>query len=259
MARPALVRFAAALAAAGLAVPGAGCAANDGRGNGSARTITVFAAASLADAFEALADAFEVAHPGTSVRLNIAGSSELAAQVADGAPADVLATADGASMAAALDGGQAAGAASLAPAVFATNQMQIVVGAGNPLGIEVVADLAEPGLLVVLCAVEVPCGAYAESVLEQAGVQLKPVSLERNVKGVVSKVSLGEADAGIVYQTDVRAAGEVVSGVDIPTGLNVAVEYPIVALTDGDAVAFVEFVLGPEGRSILGTYGFGIP
>ncbi|MFZ9629724.1 MAG: molybdate ABC transporter substrate-binding protein [Ilumatobacteraceae bacterium] len=219
----------------------------------------VFASASLTEAYTAIGDAFMAAHPGVEVTFNFAASSELAAQIADGAPADVLATADTTTMQVAIDGLAAAGAEAPSPAQFATNSMQIVVGPGNPKGVEGLADLADPDLLVVLCAVDTPCGTYAATVLENAGVAVTPVSFEQNVKGVLSKVTSGEADAGIVYRTDVIAAGADATGVDIDAAVNVVAEYPIAALTGDLAAAFEAFVLGAEGRSILSKFGFGLP
>jgi len=213
-------------------------------------TIQVFAAASLTDAFKAEAAAFH----GARVQLNFGGSSTLAAQIAQGAPAEVFASADQASMQRVVGAGQAA-----AHAVFATNRLQLVVGPGNPKGIHSLADLARPGLVVVLCAPAVPCGAYAAQALGKAGVTVHPASQEQDVKAVVTKVALGEADAGIVYQTDVRAAGRAVAGVEIPAGENVIAEYPIAVLRGAgpEATAFVDFVRSSEGQRILAGFGFG--
>lgn len=228
--------------------------------DGSERTgVTVFAAASLTAAFTELAEAFAADTPDVEVTLSFAGSSELVAQILEGAPADVFASADLANMNRLTE---ASGHAD-APVVFATNAAEIVVEAGNPLGIDGVADLAEPDLVVVLCAPEVPCGAYAEQVVERAGVTVTPRSFEQNVNAVVAKVALGEADAGIVYRTDVIAAGDAVAGVTIPADANVVAEYPIVTTADSAnpaaADAFVGFVLGPTGQQILGRSGFGAP
>ena len=149
------------------------------------------------------------------------------------------------------------------PVIFATNLLQIIVAPGNPKGITGVADLANPALKVVVCAPEVPCGAYAKQIFDKAGVTVTPVSLEQNVKGVVTKVTAGEADAGIVYTTDVTAAGTKAAGVDIPTDINVIATYPIASVTtstDQDVdQAFIDFLLGDEGRAIMAKYGFGSP
>jgi molybdate transport system substrate-binding protein len=157
----------------------------------------------------------------------------------------------------------AAGLNGDAPLPFATNLLQIITGPGNPKGITGLADLAAPGLKVVLCDTGVPCGRYAKRSLDLAGVVLTPVSFEQNVKGVVTKVTAGEADAGIVYSTDVKAAGAKAAGVEIPKDQNVVATYPIAPvktskLADVDK-AFIAFLTGADGRAILATYGFGRP
>jgi molybdate transport system substrate-binding protein len=147
------------------------------------------------------------------------------------------------------------------PVVFATNSLQIIVEPGNPQGISGVADLGNDDLITVVCAPEVPCGTYAQQVFDSAGVTVTPDSLEENVRAVVTKVTAGEADAGIVYKTDVTAAGDQVAGVEIPAEVNVLAEYPIVVTKDAAnadaAQAFVDFVLSDPGQTILGAYGFG--
>lgn len=221
--------------------------------------ITVFAAASLTAAYTEIGDAFEAAHADATVTFNFAASSELAAQIDQGAPADVFASADEANMAKLVEAGGAAGQ----PQVFATNALEIIVEAGNPKGISGVGDLDQPGLLYVTCAPEVPIGGYAERVLANAGVSVTPVSFEESVKGIVTKVSLGEADAGIVYRTDVDAAGADAEGVEIPADINVEARYPITTTKEAGNVdgaeAFVAFVLSDEGQRILDGYGFGTP
>jgi molybdate transport system substrate-binding protein len=221
--------------------------------------VTVFAAASLTAAFTEIGDAFMVEHPESNVVLNFAGSSDLAAQIGEGAPADVFASADLSNMTKVTD----AGANASEPMVFATNIAAIIVEAGNPKAITGVADLAQPDVIVIQCAAEVPCGKYAAQIYENAGITVTPASLEENVKAVVTKVTLGEADAGIVYATDVAAAGADADGVEIPADVNVIAEYPIAALTDAPnangAQAFIEFVLGSEGQKILASYGFLAP
>jgi molybdate transport system substrate-binding protein len=153
-----------------------------------------------------------------------------------------------------------AGAVAGTPVVFATNGAEIIVAPGNPLGITGIDDLAARDLVVVVCASEVPCGAYADEVFGRAGVSVTPDSFEENVRGVVTKVTLGEADAGIVYRTDVIAAGDEASGVQLPDEVNVVAEYPIVSVSgDGAADGFVEFVTGSLGQEILASYGFGPP
>jgi molybdate transport system substrate-binding protein len=221
--------------------------------------VTVFAAASLTAAFTEIGEAFSVEYPDAEVTFNFGSSSELVAQIGEGAPADVFASADLSNMTKLTD---AAGNAS-EPVVFATNLAEIIVAPGNPTGITSVADLADPELIVVLCAPEVPCGKYAASIFENAGVTVTPKSLEENVKAVVTKVTLGEADAGIVYQTDVTAAGADAEGVVIPADVNVVAEYPIAATTNATnpdgAQAFIDFVTGEQGQKILASYGFGAP
>jgi len=236
-----------------------GPATDDASGNASESDVTVFAAASLTDAFTELGDAFTAANPDAEVTFNFAGSSELVAQISDGAPADVIASADLASMAVLTDAGLVAGD----PQAFATNVAEIMVERGNPEGIDGVADLSADDLIVVQCAPEVPCGSYAEQVLANAGVSVTPASYEDNVRAVVTKVTLGEADAGIVYRTDVLAASDAADGVSIPADVNVVAEYPI-ALVGGPAEragarSFVDFVLSAEGQAVLADFGFGPP
>jgi molybdate transport system substrate-binding protein len=221
---------------------------------GSDGAVTVFAAASLTDAFAELGEAFGAANPGTDLVFGFASSSDLARQISEGAPADVFVSADLANMAKIVD------AVAAEPVVFATNRAEIVVAPGNPLGVTGVDDLAEQDLVLVVCAPEVPCGRYAQQVFDNAGVPFVADSLEENVRAVLTKVRLGEADAGIVYATDVLAAGDAATGVEIPDDVNVVAEYPIALLSDDDvAAAFVRFVQGPDGRSVLARHGFGAP
>lgn len=233
-------------------------AASCGSDDSAAGTdVTVFAAASLTAAFTELGDAFMADHPEAEVRFNFAGSSELVAQIRDGAPADAFASADESNMEK-LTEAEVGAADSV---VFATNAAEIIVEAGNPTGIRSVADLVDDDLVVVQCALEVPCGAYAAEVFASAGVNVTPKSFEANVNAVVTKVTLGEADAGIVYRTDVSAAGDRAEGVVVPDEINVVAEYPI-AVTAGasnpvGAARFVEFVLSEVGQDILASYGFG--
>jgi molybdate transport system substrate-binding protein len=221
--------------------------------------ITVFAAASLTAAFTEIGDAFMVENPDAKVTFNFAASSELVTQIGEGAPADVFASADLSNMTKLTDAGKNASE----PVVFATNLAEIIVGAGNPKGITGVADLANPGSIAVVCAPEVPCGKYAATIFKNAGVTVTPKSLEENVKAVVAKVTLGEADAGIVYKTDVTAAGDTAEGVEIPADINVVAKYPIAvtkeaANADG-AQAFIDFVNSEQGQKILTSYGFLVP
>lgn len=221
--------------------------------------ITVFAAASLTDAFEALGQRFEAAHPHVDVALNVGSSSTLATQIVHGAPADVFASADGRQMAVVADAGLLAGA----PTVFAANALQIVVETGNPLGIERLDDLARDDVTAVLAADQVPAGDYARRVLRAQGIDVEPASLETDVRAVLSRVALGEADAGIVYASDVVAAGGDVDGVDIPADENVTATYPIAALDDTAhpevSSAFVGYVTSIDGRAVLRDHGFTSP
>ena len=226
--------------------------------SGLSGTITVFAASSLSAAFTTIGADFEKSHPGTMVKFSFAGSSSLAAQIQQGAIGDVFASADQPNMQKLVD----AGLTAESPQVFTRNDLEIVVGKGNPKHITSLADLARSGFVVVLCAPAVPCGRYAAQALQKAGVAAKPASLEADVKAVLSKVALGEADAGIVYVTDVKGAGAGVEGVAIPPALNVVADYPVALLKDSQnsalARAFVGYVLA-DGRRILTQYGFTNP
>ena len=223
-------------------------------GSGSSATeIKVFAAASLTAAFTKLGTDFTAAHSGTKVTFNFAGSQALATQIQQGAPADVFASADTTNMdkVKSLVG---------TPQLFASNPLQIVVAPGNPKGIKGLADLARKDLKVVMEAPTVPAGKYAGQALAAQHVTVKPVSLEDNVKAVVTKVSLGEADAGIVYVTDVAAAKGKVAGVDIPKDQNVPATYPIAVVTASkhaqDAQAFMDLVRSTQGQQVLQSFGF---
>ena len=237
-----------------------GGAGGDGNGNRDAPTgsITVLAAASLTDAFTELGRLFTTSHPGTDVRFSFDASSTLVRQAVNGAPADVLATADEVTMQQARDAGVVS-----EPRIFARNRLAILVARGNPRRIASLSDLARSDVVVVLCAPDVPCGRSGAQALQRAGVRVEPRSLEPNVRGVVAKITLGEADAGIVYRTDVLAADSAADGVAIPDRLNVVARYPIAALSDAPnpsgAAAFVAFVRAAPGRAILEAHGFGVP
>ncbi|GAA1055810.1 molybdate-binding protein [Agromyces luteolus] len=221
-------------------------------------TITVFAAASLTDAFEELAARFEERHPEVDVVLNLGGSAALAQQVVAGAPADVFAAAAEPPMATVVDAGLADDAT-----VFATNTLELAVPTGNPAGIAGLDDLAREELRIALCDESVPCGAAAATLLDEAGVDAAPDTLESDVKAVLTKVALGEVDAGLVYRTDVRSSGGSVEGIDVPAAASVVNRYPIAALAEAPhpaaAAAFTAFVTGPEGRDVLDRLGFGAP
>ena len=218
-------------------------------------TITVFEASSLTAAYTAISNSFQRSHPGTIVKVIPGGSSTLVAQIQQGAIGDVFASADQPNMQKLVDAGLVAGS----PTIFAHNRLEIAVGAGNPKHITGLSDLAHSGLVVVLCAPAVPCGRYATQALQKAGAIVKPASLEADVKAVVSKVALGEADAGIVYVTDVKAASATVQGVEIPSGQNIVADYPVAILKDSQnaplAKAFVSYLLG-AGQPTLARYGF---
>jgi molybdate transport system substrate-binding protein len=228
-------------------------------GSGSAdgeRTLAVYAASSLTGAFEELAERFEAEHPGVEVALTFGGSSDLVAQVDQGAPADVVATADEVTM------GELVSADLVgAPRVFATNTLQIAVPPDNPAGVTDLEDLAGADVRLVVCAPAVPCGSATQQLAEAVGVALQPVSEEQAVTDVLGKVRTGEADAGIVYVTDVAAAGDEVRGIEVPEAADVVSSYPVapVAASDeGDLGAdFVELVLGQPGQDVLAELGFG--
>ena len=221
--------------------------------------LTVSAAASLTDVFGALRTAFETRYPKVRVTVNAGASSTLAAQITGGAPVDVFASADLSTMDRVVDAGLVDGT----PIVFATNSLQLLVRRGNPQGIRSLADLARGDVVYVTCGPTVPIGAYAAQTLARAGVTVTPRSLEPDVKGIVTKVVAGEADAGIVYATDVAATNGTATGVDIPASVNPTASYPIAVLADARnrdaASAWVEFVLSDDGRSILQSFGFGVP
>ena len=248
----------AVLMAATLAPTLAACTGKGGAAtNGGSGTLTVFAAASLKTSFTEIADRFEAENPGTTVTLSFAGSADLAAQISAGAPADVFASADTRNM----EKLQAAGLVDGEPRNVATNTLAIAVPAGNPAGIGSFADLANSGTRLVACARQVPCGAAAASVAEQAGTVLNPVSEENSVTDVLGKVTSGEADAGLVYVTDVRSAGGRVESVPFPEAAGAVNAYPAAALAGGGnnaaADKFLDFVAGPDGQEILAAAGFG--
>lgn len=239
-----------ALILVAVAVLTASCARDDEAADGELEGLTVFAAASLTEAFEELAP---------EATFSFAGSNELAAQIREGAPADVFASADEKNMAKVIDAGLVDGD----PADFATNALEIAVPPGNPAGIETFADLAAPGVKLVVCAPEVPCGAATATAARVGGVTLHPVSEESSVTDVLGKVSSGEADAGLVYVTDVIAAGDAVEGIAFDESAAAITTYPIAALAPADASAvasaFVAFITGDAGTAVLASAGFGRP
>ncbi|WMX44605.1 molybdate ABC transporter substrate-binding protein [Streptomyces roseicoloratus] len=262
-------RRAAAVLTAALLVPLSACSSNDGTGkdaggspaagSGSgapAARLTVLAAASLTDVFTTAGAAYEKTHPGTKLTFSFAGSQELVAQVSQGAPADVLVTADTQSM-------DKVRADTGTPAIIAKNRLVIATGEGNPFEVDELKDLADTELKVVLAAPQVPAGTYSRQILDKQKIALKPVSQEPSVRAVLSKVELGEADAGLVYRTDAESAKDKVDAVEIPDDQNAIAQYPAATLNDSEnaeaAAAFVAWLSSPEGRKILLDAGFQKP
>jgi molybdate transport system substrate-binding protein len=219
--------------------------------------LTVYAAASLTESFTKLGQQFDAQH-GTKTTFNFAGSSTLATQITQGAKVDVFASASPATMDTVTTAGEASN-----PTTFASNVLEIAVPLDNPQKIASLADLAKPGVKVALCAKDVPCGAAAVKLLAADKITVKPVTLESDVKAALSKVQLGEVDAALVYKTDVKAAAGKVTGIEIPDADKAVNKYPIVALAHASnaaaAQAFVQYVLGPDGRKALGDAGFTLP
>lgn len=219
-------------------------------------TVTVFAAASLKESFTTLGQDFEKAHPGTTVKFNFAGSDTLAASITSGAPADVFAAASAKTMATVTAKKDNA----TAPVTFARNQLEIATLPGNPDKITALKDLTKSGLKVVLCDKTVPCGAAAEKVLTATGLKVTPVSYEQDVKSALTKVELKEADAALVYKTDVHAAGTKVQGVDFSESSEAVNDYPIALLKNAPntkaAEAFIALVRSAEGQKVLTAAGF---
>lgn len=217
------------------------------------RTLTVLAAASLTDVFNQAAQSFEAEHPGVKLKFSFAGSQTLAAQVRAGSPADVLVTADSATM-------NGLGEAVADKTVIAHNRLAIVTAPGDPEHVQALADLASPKLKVVLAAPQVPAGKYAEQALASAHASVKPVSQEPDVRSVLSLVERGEADAGIVYTTDAKSAGSKVATIDIPDAQNVIATYPAAVVADSankDAAGvFVAWLASAEGQKVLQAAGF---
>ncbi|MEI7518970.1 MAG: molybdate ABC transporter substrate-binding protein [Mycobacteriaceae bacterium] len=248
----------AGLCAAAVALAGCG-ASTPSPATPPAGKLTVFAAASLKKAFTEIGEQFRTDNPGSGVEFSFAGSADLVNQLIQGAPADVLATADTKNM----DRAAAAGLLAGAPVNFATNTLTIVVAQGNPKKISAFRDLAAPGLSVVVCAPQVPCGSATTRVEQATGVTLNPVSEESQVTDVLGKVLTGQADAGVVYATDAQGAGDTVTAVAFPEAAEAVNTYPIGILsqaTDPElARKFVDLVTGEAGQKILAAAGFGPP
>ncbi|MFB9839372.1 molybdate ABC transporter substrate-binding protein [Actinoallomurus acaciae] len=241
----------------------AGCGSTDDGSSGSSskggKTLFVFAAASLTETFTSLGKTFESSHPGVKVKFNFGGSSALAQQITQGAPADIFAAASPATMKTVTDAKDAAGA----PTTFVRNRLEIAVPPSNPGKVKTLKDLTNPKLKVVECAPEVPCGAAALKALAAAKLKVKPVSQEQDVKAALTKVQLNEADAALVYRTDVKSAGGKVTGIDFPEAAQAINDYPIATLTHAPQPAlakeFVQLVLSGQGKSVLEQAGFESP
>ncbi|MGW3267197.1 molybdate ABC transporter substrate-binding protein [Streptomyces sp. NPDC001056] len=256
------------LAGAGVALLAlSACSSSSASSNGAAATsasgsaqlsgtVTVFAAASLQESFTALGKEFERQHPGTRVGFSFGGSDTLAASITGGAPADVFAAASPKTMATVTNAGDAAGP----PVTFVRNQLEIATLPGNPAEVASLKDLTKPGLKVVLCDRTVPCGAAARKALDAGHLTLTPVSYEQDVKSALNKVELKEADAAVVYRTDVHAAGDKVEGVEFPESAKAVNDYPIALLKNArnaeTAKAFIALLRSAEGQKVLGAAGF---
>jgi molybdate transport system substrate-binding protein len=266
--RPRTARRSAVLVAALAALLGLALAACGGSGSSGSspsssaqaapKTLTVSAAASLTDVYQQLGQQFQAANPGVTVKFNFGGSDQLAQQVVQGAPVDVLATASSKTMQTAVQAGKIQGE----PITYATNQPQIAVAPNNPKQIATFADLDKPGVTTVVCAPAVPCGAAATAAEKATNVTLHPVSEEQDVRSVLTRVETGNADAGVVYVTDVKSAQGKVAGVNFPqaTAQGVIQSYPI-GVVNGSANAqlgqsWVSFVTGPQGKAALAQAGF---
>ena len=221
-------------------------------------TITVFAASSLKETFTELGRQFEAAHPGDTVTFSFGASSTLATQITDGAPADVFASAAPKNMHTVVSAGDAS-----SPQDFAKNTAEIAVPPNNPANVTSVTDLAKSSVKVAVCQPQVPCGVVAGEVFKNAKITVKPVTLQPDVKSVLTQVELGNVDAGVVYVTDVMAAGSKVKGVPIPANLNASTLYPIASVSNSKSLsiaqAFVAYVLSPAGQAVLSAAGFEKP
>ncbi|MBZ6084848.1 molybdate ABC transporter substrate-binding protein [Streptomyces olivaceus] len=239
----------------------AGSGSDTGSGSGGSDkvsgTVNVFAAASLTESFTELGKTFEKEHPGTKVVFNFGGSDSLAAGITSGAPADVFASASPKTMKVVTD------ADAGTPATFVRNRLEIATLPGNPDGVSSLKDLTGDDLKVVLCDKTVPCGAAAQKALTAADLKLTPVSYEEDVKSALNKVVLKEADAAVVYKTDVQAAGDKVEGVEFPESAKAVNDYPITLLKDAPnsaaGKAFMELVRSAEGQKVLTGAGFTAP
>lgn len=254
-----MMRTTTILAAALLVLPLAACGGQASTTSSApeAKTLTVFAAASMQTTFTELATTFEAAHPGAKVAFNFAGSQALAAQLVEGATADVFVSANDAQMKVVTDAGLASGT----PKVFATNQLTIAVPPDNPKNIATLKDLAASGVKLVICASAVPCGAATQQVEKASGITLTPVSEEQAVTGVLGKVRSGEADAGLVYRTDVIATSGAVKGIEFPESSLAINRNPVVLLAAAPqpelGQAWIDLLVGKDGQAVLSAAGFG--
>ncbi len=251
-------RLGALLLAAVLLATTAACGSGDEENaKTETTTLTVFAAASLTKTFTEIGKRFEAENEGVKVAFSFGGSSDLVAQIQQGAPADVFASADTNNMDKAADDVEGT------PVNFATNVLQIATPPDNPAGVSSLQDLAKPDVQVVVCAPEVPCGAATVKVEEAAGIDIKPVSEESSVTDVLGKVTTGDADAGLVYVTDVKGAGDAVKGIAFDESSAAVNVYPIAALAASKhaelAAQFLDFVTGSQGQEVLSAAGFGKP
>ena len=252
----------AAIAAVLAAAAAAGCSSSSSSpsagSTSSTGTITVFAAASLTESFTQLGKQFEATHPGDTVKFSFGPSSGLAEQITNGAPADVFASAAPGNMDDVVNAGDAA-----SPQNFAKNTMEVATPPDNPGNVESVKDLADDSVKVALCQPQVPCGVVAAEVFKNAGITVKPVTLQPDVKSVLTQVETGNVDAGMVYVTDVQAAGSKVNGVTIPASDNASTLYPIATINSSKhksiAQAFMNYVLSPAGQQVLKAAGFESP
>lgn len=251
--------LAALAAVAGLAFALAACGSDDSGSGGGGGKVTVFAAASLTEAFTELGKQYEAEHDGSSVAFSFGASSDLAGQIDQGAPADVFASADEANMEKVVESGMNDGE----PRNFAGNVLEIAVPKGNPAGIKNLDDFADKALKLAICDVEVPCGNAATEVFSKAGVDASIDSYEPDVKSVLTKVELGEVDAGLVYHSDVLAAGDRIDSIAIPKQFEVVNTYPIVAIKDAanpdGAQDFIDLVLSEDGQAEMKKWGFREP
>ncbi len=239
--------------------PGSGSGSASAGADAPSGTLTVFAAASLTDVFTGLGSQFEAEYPDVTVVFSYAASSTLAQQITQGAPADVFASASPTTMQPVM----AAGLNAAAPVVFAQNTLQIAVPAGNPGDVTGLADFTDPDLTIALCAEQVPCGDAAVTVFSAAGLTPQPDTLEQDVRAALTKVSLGEVDAALVYRTDVLGSGDAVEGIDFPEAGEAVNDYPMTVLSASPnpdaAAAWVEFVRSPTGEAALADAGFALP